>query len=579
MRFAVILQVIGRSFSCYPHKKSVPKHSERRACRPIDSIAAPGNPLYRSGWLLLVSPENGPAAAFSCFLLPPCASLVVIRSGRSSWRNLSWRGSGRIGGRVWLSSSSLYGLGNGMVIRSRLLIIWSLIGWLLIHRLRISGALVRRPLIGGLRIDRLLIGRGCYRPGEWPVVHRLAGRRILRSLVDRTACGLGERPVSCPSWGLRRLLSAGLDHRLASGLPVDGLLTNRLPIDGPLIYRLLITRLLIRRLLINGPLINRLLVDWLLVRRLRIARLRYRPVEWPAVYRLAVQGLAGRMRLRSLIDRTACGLAGRRPGRGIVIPTVVIADIISPVVVIAVAAIIPIPAVDGSVDGTGIVEGLYPGRGNTGSSSAISPVALWGAIDPWTVNSQGIIVELLTGRIALPDSDRSYRSAGISSHFLRIRTTPVIDIPVPAIALIVRSISVIDDRDIVDDRSFVDDRHIPGRIHIIIAHLGAADILMRHKRPILGRGIVAASKRDVHADIRSQGRPSIILIAASPAYPGGSPFRSGHPHPSIAVLKEPAAIVEGSPAPGIIGSPGPAIFRIDPTAIGSIRLKIRTGIR
>ena len=133
-----------------------------------------------------------PCCCFSCFLLLSCISSGAIPFRRRWRRNLSWRGSGRIDGRVLLSSSSLPGLGNGVVIRSRLLIIWPLIGWLLIRRLLINGPLIGRLLVDRLLIliHRLLITRLCCRPVEWPVVHGLAGRRRLRSLIDRPACRL-----------------------------------------------------------------------------------------------------------------------------------------------------------------------------------------------------------------------------------------------------------------------------------------------------------------------------------------------------------------------------------------------------
>lgn len=570
MRFAVILRVTRTNFAGLHIKKSVPKASGRGASWPVDIISAQGTWLDCSRWLLLVLAQSSHAAAFSCFLLPPCISWVIILFRRRRLRNLSRRWFGRIGSRVLTCSVPLSGPGNRAVIRSRLLIIGLLVSRLLIigslvSRLLVIGSLIGRLLVGRLLINRLLIGRLHYRPGERPVVYRLAGRRVLRRLVDRPACRLCKWPVRCISCRLYRL-----EGRLTSGLPIDGLLTNRLPIDRPLADRLLIRRLLNNRLLISGPLIGRLLIDRLLVnrlliRRLLIDRLCYRSVERPVVHRLVIHRLAGG------------GIVIPIPI--VIIPVVIAVTTIIPTIVIVKVttiispAIIPIPIVDSCIDGPGIIEGLHPGRSYTRSSIAISPVALRSAIDPWTVNSQGPIVILLAGSVTLPDDSRSYRSTRIPSYFLRIRAAAIVDIPGTAIA------PVIDDGGIVDNSSVMDNRHIPRLIHIIITDLGTADILMRHKAPILRRGIVATPKRNVHADIRSQRRPAIIILAASPAHPGRGPFRSGHPHPPIAVLEKPAAVVESSPAPGIIGSPGPAIFGVDPVAIGSIGLKIRTGIR
>jgi hypothetical protein len=124
----------------------------------------------------------------------------------------------------------------------------------------------------------------------------------------------------------------------------------------------------------------------------------------------------------------------------------------------------------------------------------------------------------------------------------------------------------------------VDDGDIPGLTDIIVTDLRAGNILMGNKGPVVRRRIIPTAKRGADTDIGSQGRPTVIIGAVPPAHPGGRPFLTGDPHPSITVLEEPAAIVERRPAPGIFGSPGPAFIRIDPVAVGGIGLEIRTGI-
>ena len=206
--------------------------------------------------VVLFPAKNSHTIAFSRFLLSPCISLVIIPFRRRWRRSLSGRGFRRIDGRVGTCSGSLSGLSNGVVIRSWLLIIGSLKN----RRSAVDRSLIRllvnRRLTGLDLVDRLLA-----RPGKGPV-RRLAGRRVLRSLVDRPPIRPCERSVGRIATGLGRLLTR-LNNRLTGRLPRDRLLIDRLPVDRSLVDRLL-TGLLIDRLLVNRPLITRLLIHRLL---------------------------------------------------------------------------------------------------------------------------------------------------------------------------------------------------------------------------------------------------------------------------------------------------------------------------
>jgi hypothetical protein len=125
----------------------------------------------------------------------------------------------------------------------------------------------------------------------------------------------------------------------------------------------------------------------------------------------------------------------------------------------------------------------------------------------------------------------------------------------------------------------VDDDHIPGFIHIVIADIRAADILVRNKIPVMGRRHVSGTICHVKAYAGTHGCPSVILIVVTPCHPGRCIFVTRDPHPAITVLEKPAAIVESSPTPVIIGSPGPPLIGIDPVTIGGIGLKIGTHFR
>lgn len=125
---------------------------------------------------------------------------------------------------------------------------------------------------------------------------------------------------------------------------------------------------------------------------------------------------------------------------------------------------------------------------------------------------------------------------------------------------------------IVDDGDIVNDRGVADIVYIIVADIDAGDMLPGTKIPISRRWTIGAiGDADVYAG--TDGRPTIIAAVFAPGDPGRSPFITRGPHPSIRVVIEPIAVVEGSPAPAIIGYPGPAILRIDPVTAGAIGTK------
>src|SRR5207249_2144973 len=56
---------------------------------------------------------------------------------------------------------------------------------------------------------------------------------------------------------------------------------------------------------------------------------------------------------------------------------------------------------------------------------------------------------------------------------------------------------------------------------------------------------------------RWQRRPTDVPSTALPAHPGRRPLVSRHPHPSVARVVEPAAVVIWRPTPRLIANPGP----------------------
>lgn len=126
------------------------------------------------------------------------------------------------------------------------------------------------------------------------------------------------------------------------------------------------------------------------------------------------------------------------------------------------------------------------------------------------------------------------------------------------------SVDIVDDSDIIDDRGSM---HVPD---IIIADVHAGDTLSRTKDPIIGRRPVSAvSNADVYP--WTDRRPTIVASVFPPGHPCRGPFISRYPHPSIRVIIEPVAIVEGGPAPAVIRDPCPSFLRIYPVTARAVR--------
>jgi hypothetical protein len=138
---------------------------------------------------------------------------------------------------------------------------------------------------------------------------------------------------------------------------------------------------------------------------------------------------------------------------------------------------------------------------------------------------------------------------------------------------------IIDDSDMVDHRGAIDNGDIPGFIDIIVADIGASNILVRYKAPVLCRRHIRAAVCHIETDAGAHGRPAIVIITVPPGHPRRGILVSRHPHPAITVLEIPAAIVEGRPTPVIVRIPGPTLIGIDPVAIRGIGFKIGSHIR
>ena len=101
-------------------------------------------------------------------------------------------------------------------------------------------------------------------------------------------------------------------------------------------------------------------------------------------------------------------------------------------------------------------------------------------------------------------------------------------------------------------------------------HIPVIHIPVRQENPVAYRQI------DVYVDShpRTQGSPSVVSAARSPGHPGGRPFVSGDPGPSVVVVVEPPPVVERRPTPGIIGHPGVPVVGHHPIPVGRIRMEI-----
>src|SRR5262249_28623770 len=149
------------------------------------------------------------------------------------------------------------------------------------------------------------------------------------------------------------------------------------------------------------------------------------------------------------------------------------------------------------------------------------------------IDSEVVAVTAVAGVAGVPDNGGADGATAKAAYIVGVGAAKMM---VPAV--------VIDHRRIVDDGGPVDDRDVVGLPDIIVVDLRAADILVRNKPPVVGRWGIAAADRYAIADIGTQGGPAVIFIAIAPFHPGGGPFVAGHPHPTVAVLKEPAAVVE-----------------------------------
>lgn len=207
----------------------------------------------------------------------------------------------------------------------------------------------------------------------------------------------------------------------------------------------------------------------------------------------------------------------------VVIPAVVveIAAIIVVTIVVEVAAVViariiaGVVAIDRSIDRSGVVERLNPGRGK-GAACVIGAIVVNASIYAGAVDREVVVVGAFARSAAFADGQGSDRGAGVSSYFAGVGAQAITSVP-----------RAIDNRGITDDRSLIDDGNIVRFPDIVIAHLRAGDITVRHKIPVVGGGSISSAIGGIEAHIRSHRRPAIIFIAVAPADPGGGPFRAG----------------------------------------------------
>lgn len=101
-------------------------------------------------------------------------------------------------------------------------------------------------------------------------------------------------------------------------------------------------------------------------------------------------------------------------------------------------------------------------------------------------------------------------------------------------------------------------------------HVAVIHPVMRQKRP------VASGQVDVDVDVYAgtHGCPSVIAAATSPGYPCRCPLVTGHPAPSVVVVVEPTAVVEGRPTPGVVRYPCVPVIGHHPIPVGCVRMKV-----
>lgn len=129
--------------------------------------------------------------------------------------------------------------------------------------------------------------------------------------------------------------------------------------------------------------------------------------------------------------------------------------------------------------------------------------------------------------------------------------------------------SVIINVRIVDNRGAVVYVDPIARWRVITVDVLAHHITLRQEYPVMGRD----TDVDMDSHAWSQWSPAVISASASPAYPGRSPFVSGHPSPSVIVVVYPSAVMERRPSPAVIGNPGVAVVGHCPITITHVWLE------
>src|SRR5713101_1501213 len=102
--------------------------------------------------------------------------------------------------------------------------------------------------------------------------------------------------------------------------------------------------------------------------------------------------------------------------------------------------------------------------------------------------------------------------------------------------------------------------------HCIVIDVANHEVTRFHEAPI---GVVRLDD-DCAAD-RWQWRPAHVASPITPRDPGRRPRISRYPHPTVALIQVPAAVMERSPAPLPIALIGPAVIRVHPVPAGAVR--------
>src|SRR6202158_6218187 len=102
--------------------------------------------------------------------------------------------------------------------------------------------------------------------------------------------------------------------------------------------------------------------------------------------------------------------------------------------------------------------------------------------------------------------------------------------------------------------------------HCIVVDVALHQVTRFHEAPI---GVVRLDD-NCTAD-RWQRRPAHVASPIAPGDPGRRPRISGYPHPTVALIQVPAAVMERSPPPPPIALVGPAVIRVHPVPAGAAR--------